>query len=86
MRESMKPTKRQVLARKRNWHIWRLRGLYTNSHPMSGEHLAAYLAAIDAQLIELGAESESARRTRLKAENDRYERFRAKIIGDCEVW
>jgi hypothetical protein len=70
MRKSVRPTERQALARRRNWHIFRLRGLYANSHPMCGEHLVAYLAAIDAQLIEMGAESESARQARFKAERE----------------
>ncbi|KAK4833121.1 hypothetical protein QYF36_000216 [Acer negundo] len=71
-------------ARNRNWRIWRLRGLYANSYPMMGEHLAAYQAAIDALLAEMGAEPEGARQIRIKAEHDRYEAFRAQVVGDCE--
>jgi hypothetical protein len=86
MRKCVKPTERQSQARNRNWRIWRLRGLYANSFPMTGVHLAAYQAAIDAQLSELGAEPEGARQVRLKSEHDRYEAFRAQLVGDCEVW
>ena len=86
MRKCLKPTERQTQARNRNWRIFKLRGLYANSYPMMGEHLTAYQAAIDAQLAEMGAEPEGARQIRIKAEHDRYEAFRAQVVGDCEVW
>ncbi|MET3710370.1 hypothetical protein ABIC65_001050 [Sphingomonas trueperi] len=85
LRKFKAPSAKQTAARNRNWRIWKLRGLYWNSFPMSGERLEAYRAAIDAELVHLGAEPETERRARLEHERDRYETFRAAVVGDFNV-
>lgn len=81
-----KPSERQVASRRRNWHIFKLRGLWHNAYPMRGDFLTCYRAAIDAQLREMGAEPEGERLDRLRAERDRYERFRSQVVGNFTVY
>lgn len=86
LRKLRPPSAKQKAARDRNWRIWKLRGLYWNSFPMAGAHRDAYRAAIDAQLIELGAEPETERFARKEREVAQYENFRKALIGDMPVW
>lgn len=85
LRRLRPPTDRQRAARDRNWRVWKLRGLYWNAYGMTGEHLAAYRAAIDAQLAELGAEPETERDARKRREVEQYETFRAAVVGNFNV-
>lgn len=85
LRKLRPPSEAQRKARDRNWRVWKLRGLWSNAFPMTGERLAAYRAAIDAELELLGAEPETARRERIKRDEDRYEKFRAALVGDHNV-
>lgn len=75
LRKMRPPTNRQRVARDRNWRIWKLRGLWWNSFPMTGERLLAYRAAVDAELIRLEAESETDRQARFRADEDRFASF-----------
>lgn len=84
-RVSRPPSPKQRAARDRNWRVWKLRGLYWNSHPMAGEYLIAYRAAIDAQLAALGAEPETQRSERLRHAAERYQRFRSKLTGNILI-
>lgn len=86
LRKLRPPSDKQRAARDRNWRVWKLRGLWSNSFPLSGDRLLAYRAAIDAELAILGAEPETARRERLRREADRYETFRAAVIGEHPVF
>ena len=85
LRRLRPPTDKQRAARDRNWRVWKLRGLWSNAFPMTGERLDAYRAAVDAELIHLGAEPETQRRARIKREVDRYENFRAAVIGNFNI-
>jgi len=86
LRKLRPPSPKQKAARDRNWRIWKLRGLWYNSFPMTGERLIAYREAIDAELVNLGAEPETARKTRKEYEENRWEQFRSKLIGDFNVY
>ena len=86
LRKLRPPTAKQKAARDRNWRVWKLRGLWWNSFPMSGDRLLAYRAAVDAELSALGAEPETARQSRLRREQEQYQAFRAALIGDLQVY
>lgn len=62
IREFRRPTPAQDKARKRNWKIRCLRSLWAQCQYLTGERLLMARAAIDAELITLGAEPESKRR------------------------
>jgi len=85
LRRLRPPSDKQRAARDRNWRIWKLRGLYWNSHPLRGERLAAYQAVIDGALSDLGAEPETEREARKRREADRYEKFRAALVGEHQI-
>jgi hypothetical protein len=59
LRKLRPPSDKQRAARDRNWRVWKLRGLWWNSFPMTGERRDAYRAAIDAELALLGAEPQA---------------------------
>lgn len=86
LRKLRPPSDKQRAARNRNWRVWKLRGLWWNSFPMSGERLLAYRAAVDAELSALGAEPETDRQARLCREREQFEAFRAALIGDLTVY
>lgn len=65
---------------KRNWKIWRLRGLYWNAHLLTEERRARALEQIDAELIALGAEPQSDRVAR-EAEERRAKFYRMSVIS-----
>ena len=72
-------------GRDRNWRVWKLRGLYWNSHPLTGDQLALHRANVDDALRALGAEPETERHERLRREEERYEAFRSLLVGDMRV-
>lgn len=61
-REAGLPTPAQNAARKRNWKIRCLRALWAQCGHLTGPRLSVARAQIDAELVELGAEPETARR------------------------
>ena len=71
----------------RNWQVRKLRGLwwFIGGH-FSGERLTAARQLIDQELEHLGAEKASVRIEREKRERESYEKFRAALIGELEVW
>jgi hypothetical protein len=86
LRKLRPPSDKQRAARDRNWRVWKLRGLWWNSFPMTGERRDAYRAAIDAELALLGAEPQGVRLAREEREAASYEKFRAALIGDFTVF
>lgn len=86
LRKCRPPSAKQRAARDRNWRIWKLRGLWWNSFPMTGERLLAFRLAIDAELTVLGAEPETERQARKRHEQDRFDKFRAAVIGELTVY
>lgn len=80
------PSEAQRKARWRNWAIFRLRGPYWNVGLLTGERQLAARAAIDAELEHLGAESMTGRLKREREEAERYEKFRAALIGNYTVF
>jgi len=56
------PTPKQIAARARAWRIFRLRGLHAQAHMLTGNCQAIALAAIDAEIEKLGAQSERDRK------------------------
>lgn len=70
----MSGTEKQTTARKRNWDIMRLRGIWANLTNISYNHRLdcdTACDAIDKMLIDMGAESESTRRKRMREELER---------------
>lgn len=61
---SKKPTPKQIAARERNHRIWRLRGLWSQQHLLTGSRRQIAIAAVDAELELLGAEPQTQRRDR----------------------
>jgi hypothetical protein len=51
------PTVKQIAARQRNWRVRNLRALYSQAHQLTGHRREIALAAIDAELAGLGAET-----------------------------
>lgn len=60
------PSDKQIVARARAWRIFRLRGLHAQAHMLTGNCQAIALAAIDAELEKLGAQSERERQDNLR--------------------
>lgn len=60
----------QEAANQRSFRIFRLRGLWAHACLLTGERRLAMEALIDAELVALGAEPETARRARIDAEQD----------------
>lgn len=61
-REPRKPqTAAQEASTQRSFRIFRLRGLHSQCHLLTGERRAAAQAAVDAELAALGADSQSER-------------------------
>lgn len=79
------PSERQKAARDRNWQIFKLRGLWYQVYALTEERRELARLAIDAELLLLGAEDETSRRDRLTHDRERYERFRAALIGNQVV-
>lgn len=65
---NQRPTEKQTAARKRAWLIFRLRGLHAQAHMLTGYCQAIALAAIDAELMKLGAQTEYERKATVRAE------------------
>lgn len=64
----------QTKQRDRAFRIWRLRGLWSQVHMLTGSRLLVARAMVDQELHEMGAESESVRQ----------ETRQAKLIADLE--
>lgn len=79
------PSERQKAARDRNWQIFKLRGLWYQVWALTGDRRVAAQASVDQELELLGAESEGTRRRRIQEDRERYERFRAALVGDARV-
>jgi hypothetical protein len=86
LRKLRPPSAKQRAARDRNWRVWKLRGLWWNSFPLTGERLTAFRAAVDAELEMLGAEPEGSRQARFDREADTYNRFRTALNGNLTVY
>lgn len=95
-RPSHPGTERQRAARDRNWRIFKLRGLFYQMFILTGERREAAWAALDAELVALGAEGEHARRERQHrelmerlhreaADRVRYQKFRAALVAGLPV-
>ena len=80
------PSERQKVARDRNWRIFKLRGLWYQAWALTGERRDAMQALVDQEIALLGAEGEGPRRERQREDRERYERFRAALIGDQVVY
>lgn len=66
-----KPTPKQAAARDRNWRIFRTRALWHQATMLSPVHRVTVQRAIDTALAEMGAEPETVRDARKRAEYDR---------------
>jgi len=60
------PSEAQNKARARSWRIFRLRGLHAQAHMLTGWCQSIALAAIDAELLKLGAQPETARQQAIR--------------------
>lgn len=61
-----RPTEAQNAARSRAWRIFRLRGLHSQLHMLTGLEKEIALTCIDIELSKLGAESESKRQDEMR--------------------
>lgn len=90
LRRPKKPGSRRHVertpAQETAFRIFRLRGLYWMAHALTGARQAAFKALIDAEIADLGAETETARHARrLREIDDRhaaYEAERAELEAD----
>ena len=60
------PTKKQAATRERNWQIFKLRGLWYNLPLKNRLRVETIRNIIDRELEDMGAESETKRRLRIK--------------------
>ena len=54
-REFRRPTPAQISAQNRNWRIFRLRGLRSQTHLLTGWRLKVALWLIDREIVAMGA-------------------------------
>lgn len=65
-----RPSPKQAAARDRNWRIFRTRALWYQAYLLPPIHRETVQRAVDTALAEMGAETETVRDARKRAEYD----------------